>query len=620
MNRGLRAKLDSVPARPGAYVFKNQNGEVIYVGKAKSLRDRMRSYFQSAEAGDYRGQALRREISDFEATVCASEVDALILEAGLIKKHKPRYNVELRDDKSYPYIAVTISDEYPRAILMRGKRVPGTVYYGPYVNAGAAKRTLQSLHKVFPIRQCRGRKPGRRGGSPCLYYDMRMCLGPCTGEVDPEEYSNTVRSFCDFLEGRYEKVLDDLESRMERAAMCQEYEQAAKLRNQIESARDVLRQRSGASSSMADYDVIGIRHDEMMASFVVAQHRRGTHLGNLGFFSDLEEERTVESLIAEFIERYYENASSIPEQVLVPREPAEKQALGEWLSGQRGKRVEIKVPKKGKKKHEMELAATNARLALEGAKMDRARDRQKSEMAVKELAVYLRLERYPLRIECYDISTTGGTAPVASMVAFQDGYPDRKSYRKFSMKFTAGIDDVAMMKEVLYRRFKRLSGKLSGEKEEEVGAFARSPDLVLLDGGKGQLNAGVEVLSVLGLDGIEVASLAKRFEEVYRPGGSEPIRIPRNSEALFLLQRLRDEAHRVAVSYHRSLMEKRTSDSWLDGIAGVGPKRKRALVRHFGSPKKLFSATLSEIKEAPGIPEAVAESIYQAAQRKERNG
>lgn len=625
MNPATRAKLQTLPAKPGVYLFRNGEGEVIYVGKANSLRERVRSYFLTPPDWDRKGHALRGEMADLEVTVCGSEVDALILEATLIKKHRPRFNVILRDDKSYPYIAVTVSEEYPRVALMRGKKVRGVRYYGPYVSARAPKNTIRLLRKVFPIRQCTGREPGGRGRSPCIYHEMEMCLGPCTGKVDPDEYLLHVKSFCDFLEGRHKSVIEDLDRRMREASREQEYEQAARLRNQIASANRVLSHHRALSSSEEDYDVIGVFADDIQACFAVAQNRGGVHLGNLCFFTDLEVEMQTEELVPEFMKRYYDQAGSIPEQVLIPAMPEDEQALASWLAGQRGGTATIRVPRRGKKRSELSLASSNARLALEGANMERSRDKTRVKRALSDLAGYLGLERYPLRIECYDISTMGGTASVASMVVFQDGYPDRRDYRRFMIKFTPGVDDVGMMKEVLYRRFKRL--KRAGELQKQDGraqkrsGFERSPDLVLLDGGWGQLGAGVEVLKVLKIEDIEVAALAKRLEEVYRPGHDDPIVIPRGSEALFLMQRVRDEAHRVAVSYHRSLMRKSTAESWLDRVAGVGPARKKALIRHFGSPARLSRASLKEIESVPGIPREVALAVSSAVQtQKEARG
>lgn len=618
MKAGLRSKLETLPAEPGVYIFRDDHGNVIYVGKAKALSNRVRSYFQTPAAGDYKGVALRHEIADLEVTVCRTEVDALILEATLIKRYKPRFNVILRDDKTYPYIAVTVSDEFPRVSLMRGKRVRGVKYYGPYVNARAARNTIRLLHKVFPLRHCTGKAPGQKGKghSPCLYYEMHMCLGPCRGDVDPEEYRLHVKQFCDFLEGRYSEVLEELNTRMRAAAREQQYEEAARIRNQIDSANKVLRHHRALSSSTADYDVVGVFADETKASFSLAQNRRGFHLGNLCFFTELSDSFGEDELVSEFLKRYYDQAGSTPELILVSSIQAEEaEGLVDWLTAQRGANVEIRIPKKGRKRHELTLASANAKLALEGAKLERARDKGRVEDAIAELARDLGLENFPLRVEAYDISTMGGAASVGSMVVFQDGYPARRDYRKFSIKFTPGVDDVGMMREVLYRRFKRYLTDAAKDAEEKEAArgWARKPDLILLDGGKGQLGAGYDVLNVLGIEGVQVAALAKRLEEVYRPGLRDPIILSRDSEALFLLQRIRDEAHRVAVSYNRLLMERSTASSWLDQVTGIGPGRKKVLIRHFGSPRRVLEASLGDLEAVGGLPANAALAVYEAA-------
>ncbi|HEY5494775.1 MAG TPA: excinuclease ABC subunit UvrC [Candidatus Anoxymicrobiaceae bacterium] len=613
MKPALRDKLRTLPARPGVYVFSNAAGRVIYVGKAKELSNRVSSYFRAPAAGDYKGEALRGEIAELEVTVCETEVDALILEATLIKKYLPRYNIILRDDKSYPYIAVYMRDSYPRIMLTRGKRVKGVKYYGPYVNARAARNTIRLLKKVFPLRHCIGVEPGSAGHSPCLYFEMDMCLGPCRGNVEEAEYMKQVKQFCDFLEGRYAEVLLELDTRMRAASREEEYEQAARIRNQIESARQVLRHHRSLSSTTQDYDVVGFFSDGMQACFSVAQNRAGLHLGNLVFFTDLAVAGEPAELVGEFLKRYYDQAGSIPEIVIVPAMPPDDAGLSEWLGAQRGAGVEIRVPMKGKKKHELTLAAANAKLALEGAKVARARDKGRVEAALAEISRDLELTRFPLRIECYDISTFAGTASVGSMVVFQDGYPSRREYRKFSIKFTPGVDDVGMMREVLYRRFRRARGEAALQGSQKPTGWAKMPDLVVLDGGKGQLNAALEVMKVMDITGIEVAALAKRLEEVYRPGRKEPARLPRDSEALFLLQRMRDEAHRVAVSYNRSLMERATSSSWLDQVTGVGPGRKKVLLKYFGSPRRVAAASLADLESVPGVPRAVAEAVHQAA-------
>ncbi|MBN2168127.1 MAG: excinuclease ABC subunit UvrC [Actinobacteria bacterium] len=608
----LAAKLDTLPEEPGVYIFKDSGGKVVYVGKAKSLKDRVRSYFRSESSVDRKGRALRAEIADLDINVCGSEVEALILEATLIKKYIPKYNVILRDDKSYPYIEITLTEEFPRARLVRGKRKKGNKYYGPYVNARSARNTIRLLEKVFPLRQCKGSKPGDKGRTPCLYYDMKSCMGPCLGKTGVEEYGKVVGSFCDFLEGRHIDLIKGLEERMAEAAGELNFEEAARLRNQVEAAKGVLNHYMPRAASQGDYDLVGMETDGSAAAFSVARNRSGLHVGTFCFFTRLETRIDDEQLITEFIKRYYDEAF-IPRIIYVPVQLHSEGALSRWLASRKGASVQLKLPMRGPKKKELELAAANAALAFEGMKTARSRDKDRVEAALTELKEAFGLKKFPIRIECYDISTMGGTASVGSMVVFQDGFPAKKEYRKFRIKYVAGVDDVGMMKEVLYRRFKRYSmeNKQNTRKDDgESNKFSKLPDLVLLDGGKGQLGAGIEVLKVLGIREVELAAIAKKHEEVFRPGNDKSIRLPNNSEGLFLLQRIRDEAHDSAVSYNRLIMNKATTGSWLDDITGVGPGRKKALIKHFGSPGKVRSATLEELREVPGLPGNVAETVY----------
>ncbi|MBN1288670.1 MAG: excinuclease ABC subunit UvrC [Actinobacteria bacterium] len=622
LSEKLAAKLDTLPEEPGVYIFRDSEGNVIYVGKAKSLKDRVRTYFRSETSIDRKGRALRAEIADLDMNVCGSEVEALILEATLIKKYMPRYNVILRDDKSYPYIEITRTEEFPRVRLVRGKRKKGNRYYGPYVNARSARNTIRLLEKVFPLRQCKGAEPGEKGRTPCLYYEMKSCMGPCLGKTTVEEYGMVVDSFCDFLEGRHVDLMKGLEKRMREAAGDLNFEEAARLRNQIEAARGVLNHYMPKAASSEDYDLVGMETDGTAAAFSVARNRSGLHVGTFCFFSRLETRIDDEQLITEFIKRYYDEAF-IPRAIYVPVELHSESALCQWLASRKGASVRLKLPVRGLKKKELELAGANAALAFEGMKTARSRDKDKVETALRELKEAFGLTKFPIRIECYDISTMGGTASVGSMVVFQDGFPARREYRKFRVKYIAGIDDVGMMKEVLYRRFKRysLENKQTGRPEEvKDGKFSKLPDLIVLDGGKGQLGAGMEVLKVLGIKGVEVAAIAKKREEVFRPGNSKSIILPYNSEGLFLLQRIRDEAHNSAVSYNRLIMNKTTTGSWLDDINGVGPGRKKALIRHFGSPGKVRTATLEELREVPGLPENVAETLYDYLSSTEKAG
>lgn len=611
-NQGLQAKIDFLPDEPGVYVFRNRKGEVIYVGKAKSLRDRVRSYFQTSALPTAKGQLLRSEIDDVEVNLCRNEVEALILESNLIKKYKPRFNVMLRDDKSYPYIALTLADEFPRVAIVRGKKIPGTKYFGPYVNVKAARNTVRLLHNIFPLRQCKGKFPGRRNGSPCLYKDIGMCLGPCTGEVPESVYEQQVKQFSDFLEGRGREVIQQLEAEMLEASRNLQFEKAARIKKKIESARMVIAHPKSASR-YGDYDVIGMYSDGLEVCFSVSENRGGIDLGNPCFFSDLEDELPDEELIEQFIKKHYDMSGRIPREIVVRNMGEEGEAIEEWLASQKGGKVRITVPKRGRKAEALALAEDNARFTLESEKERRARDRQKLDTALRELKERLHLKKYPLRIECFDISTMGGSASVGSMIVFEEGLPRRQSYRRFKIKFTPGIDDVGMMREVILRRFKRYLRARDELRDDRE--FEKLPDLLLLDGGKGQLGAAKQVLDTFGIKEVEIAAIAKRFEEIYRPKMKMPIRLEGNSEAMFLLQRVRDEAHRFAVTYNRALMKKGTKASWLDEVDGVGPARKKILISHFGSPEKVALASLEEIESVEGIPKKVAMAVHNAARR-----
>ena len=612
MKDTLEKRIRALPAEPGVYIFKDISGKVLYVGKAKSLRDRISSYFQESTQVSSKLESMKRVLHDFEIIVCSSEIEALILESNLIKKYKPTFNVMLRDDKSYPYIAVFLTEEFPHVALTRGRRTKGVRFYGPYVSVRSARNTLRLLQKVFPLRHCRGKKPGGKG-SPCLYYSLKMCLGPCTGEISREAYYEYVKSFCGFLEGRHREVLEDLWVRMKDAASKKNYEEAARIRNQIQAAEKVLEHAGFSPSSHSDRDVIGMSKDDLQACFSITQVRSGVNFGSIVLFCDISSNESDEYLLGEFLKRYYADSGSIPPLIFIPFNLPECDALQGWLSNSRNGKVELKVPLRGKRAKEISLATKNSYYALESSKAARAADAEKLKVALEDLKHFLGLKKYPLRIECYDVSTFAGTASVGSMIVFQDGLPERKSYRKFRMKFTQGVDDVGMMREILYRRFRQY---LSSESQKSTkSGFSVKPDLIILDGGKGQLSACIDVLKVMKIEDIEIAAIAKRLDEIYLLGVKEPILLPRNSEALFLLQRIRDEAHRFAVRYSRSIMEKRTRESWLDNISGLGEKRKKALIRHFGSTGKIIQASREEILSVHGIPKNVALSIYEVAQK-----
>lgn len=596
-----------IPDLPGSYLFRDRHGAVMYAGKAKSLRKRVGSYFSKAPAT--RTQAMLEASDSVEWIVTKNEVDALMLEYALIQKHKPRFNIRLRDDKSYPYLAITRSDEWPRAMVMRGKRKRGTQYFGPYGHAYAIRQTLDLLLRTFPIRTCTDAKYGRheRLGRPCLLYHIERCSGPCIGDVEAEKYQRYVDGLADFLSGDHELVVDRLESEMTRASNRQEYEQAARLRDQLNAVEKASARQEMVTKQPDDFDLLAVVEDELEASLAVLTVRRGRVVGRISTIVDKVEDVSAGELLARMIEQLY-GSEVPPKAILVPELPADHEVLQSWLATRRGGPVELKVPLRGAKRRLQETAAANAAEEFARHRLRRQSDHNARAKALRSLQAALDLPEPPLRIECYDISTVQGTNTVGSMVVLEDGLPRKSHYRHFRVRDVQGQDDFASMEEVLRRRFTAYLA----ERElpvEERGKFAYPPSLVLVDGGAGQVSRAVQVLEELGLD-IPIAGLAKKMEEVYLPGRAETVRIPRGEEALYLLQQVRDEAHRFAITYHRKLRGKGMVDSVLDDIKGVGPTRKKALLRQFGSLKRLRQASIDEMNEV--VPRKVAESVYAA--------
>jgi len=607
-----RPAAGSVPAGPGVYMFRDDAGRVVYVGKAKSLRSRLSNYF-AAELHP-RTRAMVDAAVDVEWIVTESEVEALHLELNLIKQHRPRYNVRYRDDKSYPYLAITLDEEYPRARVMRGTKRKGVRYYGPFAHAYAIRDTLDLLLRTFPVRTCSQGvfDRSRRRGRPCLLYDIERCSGPCVGAVDAEAHRRIVLELCDFLDGNTKPVLDRLDASMRAASDRQEYEVAAKLRDQIEQVRKAISRQQMVTSERHEIDAIALVEDDLEAAFQIFFVRRGRVTGRKGFIVDKVEDLATPALVARFLERFYAD-SEVPKQVLVPVEPEDVGLLERWLCELRGARVEVRVPQRGEKRALLETVAGNAKEAFAQHRMKRASDFNARSRQLRELQAVLGMGEAPLRIECFDISNTGATEAVGSMVVFEDGMPKRSDYRRFAIKWTTGPDDVAMMGEVMRRRFARLLEEGDGARGNPSGRrFAYRPNLVVIDGGKGQLNRATEVIGELGVTGVTTVSLAKRMEEVFVPGRAEPIVIPRSSEALYLLQHIRDEAHRFALTYHRLKRGRRMTHSVLDGIPGLGDARRRKLLRHFGSVKRIREASLDELRAVPGIPQGVADAVHAA--------
>ncbi|HYP24044.1 MAG TPA: excinuclease ABC subunit UvrC [Actinomycetota bacterium] len=606
-----RPPAGTIPARPGAYLFRDAQGRVIYAGKAKSLRSRLSNYFASDLHP--RTQAMVEAAADLEWIVTESEVQALHLELNLIKQHRPRYNVRYRDDKTYPYLAITLDEEYPRARVLRERKRKGVRYYGPFAHAYAIRETLDLLLRTFPMRTC---SQGvfdrcRRRGKPCLLFHIERCAGPCVEAVSEEEHRRIALELCDFLDGNTKPVTRRLETAMKEAATTEEFELAAKYRDQLDNVRKAIAKQQMVSQQSENLDVIGFAEDELEAAFQVFFVRGGRVTGRKGFVVDKVEDLDTPALVEGFLERLYSEAEP-PPHVLVPVEPEDARLIERWLTDLRGSNVKVRVPQRGGKRMLLETVTENAKQAFTQHRLKRASDFAARSQQLTELQEALGMDDAPLRIECFDISNTGPTEAVGSMVVFEDGLPKRSDYRRFAIKWAQGQDDFANMGEVIRRRFARFL-----EEQENVLApegkrakFAYPPNLVVIDGGKGQLNRAVEVMGELGVDGVTTVSLAKRMEEVFVPGEAEPILIPRGSEALYLLQRIRDEAHRFALTYHQLRRSKKMTQSALDGIPGLGEVRRKKVLKHFGSVKRVREASLEELRSVPGLPATVAEAIY----------
>ncbi|MGQ0832759.1 MAG: excinuclease ABC subunit UvrC [Microthrixaceae bacterium] len=609
-----RPPTGSIPDQPGSYQFKDREGRVIYVGKAKSLRQRLSNYFASPVSMPPRTAAMVAAAESVEWIQVGTDVDALMLENELIKRHQPRFNVRLRDDKSYPYLAVTLDDEWPRPRVMRGRKRKGVRYYGPYGHAYAIRETLDLLLRTFPLRTCSDNKLNQhhRLGRPCLLFHIEQCSGPCVGEVSREDYDRHVQRLLQFLDGDTDAVVEDLETRMAAAATELEFEQAARLRDRLAAVRKAIEKQQIVAERSEDFDVIGIADDELEAAVQVFFVRRGRVVGRKGFIVDKVEDLSAEQLMGDIVEGLYdEPPQGIPKTVLVPTTTDDDSLYEAWLTSLRGSKVSVRVPQRGDKRELQETVARNAKEELARHRLRRSTDHNSRAKALNELQDHLGLPEAPLRIECYDMSHIQGSDYVGSMVVMEDAVPKKSEYRRFKIKGDQGNDDFAAMEQVLTRRLAAYLAERRAPAGETPGKFSYPPQLLLVDGGKGQLSVAVRVLEELGLaDEIPVASLAKRFEEVYLPGSAEPIRLPRQSEALYLLQRIRDEAHRYAITYHRQLRGKRMTTSVLDGIAGLGPSRKKRLTKELGGVNAVRQASIEELRALSWLPEQVAHAVH----------
>ena len=618
-----RPPAGTIPESPGSYQFKDVHGRVIYVGKASNLRQRLSNYFQAPRNLHPRTAQMVETAESVEWTTVRNEVEALMLEYSLIKEHRPRFNVRLRDDKSYPFLAVTIDDEWPRALVMRGRKRKGTRYFGPYAHAYAIRDTLDLLLRSFPIRTCSPSKftQHERLGRPCLLFHIEKCAGPCVGEIEAPAYKQLVDDLIGFLDGDTDEIVDRLEADMLQAATNLEFERAARLRDRLLAVRRAIEKQQMVADRSEDLDVIGIAEDELEASVQVFYVRRGRVVGRKGFILDKVEELTPGKLIDRIIESMYgdDPILGVPKQVLVPYEADDLATYEEWLSMGRGSRVQVRVPQRGDKRTLLETVTRNAKEEFTRHRLRRASDHNTRSRALTELQDHLGLPEAPLRIECYDMAHLQGTDYVGSMVVLEDGLPNKREYRRFKVNGVGGdevtaSDDYAAMAEVIRRRLQAYldeRDKPITERGDKPGKFAYPPQLLLVDGGKGQLSAAKRVIDELELtDEIPVAGLAKRFEEVFIPGRSQPVEIPRGSEALFMLQRIRDEAHRFANSFHRERRSKRMTVSALDGIPGLGEVRQKKLVNALGGVNAVKRAELHELTALSFLPDAVAEAVY----------
>ncbi|MGV9323266.1 excinuclease ABC subunit UvrC [Streptomyces sp. NPDC003660] len=657
-----RPRPGEIPDSPGVYRFRDEHRRVIYVGKAKSLRQRLANYFQDLANLHPRTRSMVTTAASVEWTVVSTEVEALQLEYSWIKEYDPRFNVKYRDDKSYPYLAVTMNDEFPRVQVMRGHKRKGVRYFGPYAHAWAIRDTVDLLLRVFPVRTCSAGvfKNAERTGRPCLLGYIGKCSAPCVGRISPEDHYELAEEFCDFMAGRTGTYLRRLEKQMAEASDEMEYERAARLRDDVGALKKAMEKNAVVLADATDADLIAVAEDELEAAVQIFHVRGGRVRGQRGWVTDKVEEITTAALVEHALQQLYgeETGDAVPKEVLVPALPDPVEPVQEWLTGRRGANVSLRIPQRGDKKALMETVQRNAQQALVLHKTKRASDLTTRSRALEEIADALGLDSAPLRIECYDVSHLQGDDVVASMVVFEDGLQRKNEYRRFQIKGFAGQDDVRSMHEVITRRFRRYltekekSGEWAGADDTPVNGtpgladgvplgapgvapaageddgiiglkdddgrprkFAYPPQLVVVDGGRPQVAAARRALDELGIDDIAVCGLAKRLEEVWVPGEEDPVVLPRSSEGLYLLQRVRDEAHRFAITYQRAKRAKRLRSGPLDEVPGLGETRKQALIKHFGSVKRLRAATLEQIQEVPGIGRKTAETIAVALAR-----
>lgn len=609
----LEEKLKTVPARPGVYIYRDDGGNIIYVGKALSLRNRVRSYFQPGAQLLPRTRLMVEKVAGLDFIVTDSEVEALILEQNLIKEHRPRYNVFLKDDKSYPYLKVTLGENFPRVFITRRRVKDGSRYFGPYTRVGAVNETLRLLKNLFPFRSCKQKEPPSRG-RPCLNYHINRCLGPCCGHIDRESYRLMINEICLFLEGRQDDLIKRLTARMEEAAEKLEFERAARLRDQLQAVGEVIEKQKIISEKLADQDFVAVARSGDEACVMVFFVRGGKLVGSDHFTMIGTEGFSQAEVITAFIKQYYLGADFIPREIMLAADvDDDKAVIEEWLSEKKGAKVFLKTPRRGEKKRLLEMAEENALLTLEqNTRRESARQASAAE-TLAELASALGLESPPRRLECYDISNIQGTHSVAAMAVFEEGEPAPGQYRRFRIRTVTGPDDFASVREAMRRRFKRAAGAKNpaGEKESQKAGFSCLPDAVIIDGGRGQLSAARQAMKELGFAHIPAFALAKEEELIFAGGRPDPIVLPKESKALCLLMRLRDEAHRFALSYHRSLRGRAGLKSLLDEVEGIGEVRRRELLKSFKSLREIEEATPEQLAAVKGMNWTAARAVYE---------
>ena len=610
LKQSFQSSLNKLPKSSGVYLMKDESNQVIYVGKASNLRNRVSSYFQSYSRHDFKIRTLVSKISRFETIVTESEQEALILESNLIKEHQPKYNARLKDDKSYPFIKIDVSEQFPQVyITRRVNKKDGARYFGPYANAGSVRKTLKLLKKLFPYRSCTKTITGSDDRA-CLDFHIGRCVGPCIGAADKYDYKNVIDQVILFLEGKTNKVVKNIQQKMLQASNSLEYESAAVYRDQLKSIENLQESQKVVTLNSDNYDAIAIAQNQNESWVEVFFVREGKLIGRDNFSMTSNLKTQPSELTAAFIKQFYLNSTAIPKLILIKQPLDDEKTIADWLSIKSSQNVQFHIPIRGKKRQLLKMVSDNANNGLNQLLIRRSTAQKNVNSALSEIQESLHLPNIPKRIECYDISNISGTNPVGSMVVFEDGSPAPNKYRRFKIKNIPGIDDYSMMQEMLERRFKRLNESTSDNISSDQN-WKTMPDLIVIDGGKGHLTSALEVLLHSGLNELSITSLAKENEELFVPESPEPIILPRDSQGLFLLQRLRDEAHRFAITFHRQLRSQKSLKSKIDDVPGIGPKKRKLLINHFGSMKNIQKSSIEEISSLPGINKSLAKTLLE---------